>query len=181
MVHLATFEDSGKCKGYGWVTFASLAGAEAAVRGYIIKMPEGEDGDEVNDEDTSGKEAGDDKAKTKRKPKGRKWYINRYFGREIKREFAEDASVRYKKRYGGKRPEDAQQNGEAPVAEVNEAGAGARENKSSYDRREARKAQRQQNTYKVDARTIAPGAALAHAQRSSGAITEAKGQKITFD
>ena len=34
-VHVATFEDSGKCKGYAWAEFEDLESAEAAVRGWI--------------------------------------------------------------------------------------------------------------------------------------------------
>jgi RNA recognition motif-containing protein len=176
-IHMATFEDSGNCKGYAWVTYASLEAAEAAVRGYITKEPENEDDD--GEEDVT-KEADDDEAKPKRKKKGRKWYVNRLFGRELKCEYAEDASVRYKKRYGGekKRPEIAETNGEAVVAE---GGDQATERKTGHDRRREQRRAQKQSHFKLDARTIAPGAALANAPRSTGAIAEAKGKKVTFD
>ncbi|KIW07547.1 uncharacterized protein PV09_01506 [Verruconis gallopava] len=173
-VHMATFEDSGKCKGYAWVTFATLEAAEAAVRGWIFKEPEDGDENEVNGDD----HADDADVKAKSKKKGRKWFVNRLLGREIKREYAEDASVRYKKRFGGaeKRRQDLT---DAPITEVADGSSNAQATlRSSHDRRrEQRKAQKP----KVDARTVAPGAALARAQRTTGAITEAKGTKITFD
>lgn len=33
--HMATFEDSGKCKGYAWLEFEQLSSAQAAMRGWI--------------------------------------------------------------------------------------------------------------------------------------------------
>jgi RNA recognition motif-containing protein len=177
-IHMATFEDSGKCKGYGWVTFASLEAAETAVKGYIMKEAERED---IELEDAAQDGVRDEEEKPKRKSKGRKWFVNRLFGRELKCEFAEDASVRYKKRFGGekKRHEWNDENGEAPITEGD--GRPAKEHKTSHDRRrEQRKAQKQ-GAFKIDARTIAPGAALARAQRTTGAIAEGTGKKITFN
>jgi hypothetical protein len=92
-VHVATFEDSGKCKGYAWVNFADLEAGEAAVRGWVwSKVSNGEkDGKNVETRN---------EAKTKKIPKPRKWWVNVLKGRDLRMEFAEDKSVRYKKRFG---------------------------------------------------------------------------------
>lgn len=187
-IHMATFEDSGKCKGYAWITFETLGAAEAAVKGYVLKVPEDDDEDEdqVMEGDSGGEDDDKKKAKARRKPKPRKWYVNRLHSREVKREYAEDASTRYKKRYGSLRKREegdatvGAEGGEAPIQEVNDDGNSRRLQKSvsAHDRRrEQRRAQ------KVDARTIAPGAALSHAPRASAAIAvdAKKGTKVTFD
>ena len=36
-IHMATFEDSGKCKGYAWVTFGDVEAATCAVQGFVMK------------------------------------------------------------------------------------------------------------------------------------------------
>jgi RNA recognition motif-containing protein len=189
-IHMATFEDSGKCKGYAWVTFSTLEGAEAAVRGFVLKDPEDEEDGEEAAQDQHQEDGAKDVKHKKRKP--RKWFVNRLFGREIKREYAEDASVRYKKRYGGGAKREAGAGAaagvgdEAPIREVNgDESQQMSNNNSSHDRRrEQRRAQKYGSEFrKVDARTIAPGAALAHAPRASGAISAEgkKGTKVTFD
>ena len=118
-VHVATFEDSGKCKGYAWVEFADLAAGEAAVRGwapYAKQMKtssseEDDDGEGENEEkdDANGDVEGIDqprkgisgkKAKTAKPPKPRKWWVNKLKGRALRMEFAEDKTVRYQKRFG---------------------------------------------------------------------------------
>ncbi|EPE28557.1 RNA-binding, RBD [Glarea lozoyensis ATCC 20868] len=98
---LATFEDSGKCKGYGWVTFDELEGAQNCVRGYVLVEEELSDDSESEDKSGSGDEGTDiTKVKSEKKPKKRKVWCNRLNGRALRTEFAEDAQVRYKKRYG---------------------------------------------------------------------------------
>lgn len=48
---LATFEDSGKCKGYGWVKFAEAVAADWAVKGFVkIKEVEETEEDFVDEE-----------------------------------------------------------------------------------------------------------------------------------
>jgi RNA recognition motif-containing protein len=91
-VKVATFEDSGKCKGYAWAVFEDLAAAQSAVRGFVRIEEEASEDDESDSESA-------DEAKT-RKTKTRKWWVNKMRGRPLKIEFAEDAQVRYKKRYG---------------------------------------------------------------------------------
>ncbi|KAM5352451.1 hypothetical protein ACJ41O_005174 [Fusarium nematophilum] len=93
-VKVATFEDTGKCKGFGWVKFKEPEAAAWAVKGFV-KIKE-----EVETEDDF-KEDGEDKDEPRQKQyKMRKWWVNRMLGRELKLELAEDDQVRYKKRFG---------------------------------------------------------------------------------
>lgn len=147
-VMIATFEDSGKCKGYGWITFDELEGAQNAVRGYAMVEDEPSD---AEDSESENEEA----VKIITKPKMRKWWVNKIKGRPVRMEYAEDAQVRYKKRYGkdgtkgsGKPAEASGDVGQVqahyvPVAKVVE-----------YDR--------------------------PYAHRLTGGIVESKGKKTTF-
>jgi len=108
-VQVATFEDSGKCKGYAWVTFQELEAAEKAVRGYVMIEEEIEDGSEP--------EGSDSEEEAKPKTKTRKWWVNKIKGRPLRMEFAEDAQVRYKKRYGKDGTKNQSTEGEPMVGE----------------------------------------------------------------
>lgn len=204
-VFLATFEDSGKCKGFGWVTFGDIEAASQAVRGYIYKKHIDErdvDSDEVKEESGSD----EDEDKPKRKPrKPMKWFINRYKGREMKLEFAEDKQTRYKKRYGGKGAPPAERGEARGGADRFDGGGSARYHDAPGESladlvREAQNAAPKKRDPKLkkmdkderqeyrrkrhDARTVAPGKALANAHRSgkaSGAIVAGAGTKKTFD
>merc|ERR1711939_143103 len=81
---VATFEDSGKCKGYAWVEFEDISSAETAMRGQVtIDAP--------------------------RAPTGKKTiYLGRLGDSKLRMEFAEDATTRYNKRFG-KTPKDDEQ------------------------------------------------------------------------
>jgi RNA recognition motif-containing protein len=98
-VKVAQFEDSGKCKGYAWVTFEELEGAENAVRGFVRIEEDLSDASESESEDEASDLEGVRKTRPK-KTKTRKWWVNKIKGRPLRMEFAEDAQVRYKKRYG---------------------------------------------------------------------------------
>lgn len=51
-VKVATFEDSGKCKGYGWVKFAEATAADWAVKGFVkIKEVEETEEDFIDEEE----------------------------------------------------------------------------------------------------------------------------------
>lgn len=51
-VKVATFEDSGKCKGYGWVKFAEGSAADSAVKGFVkIKEVEETEEDFMDEDD----------------------------------------------------------------------------------------------------------------------------------
>lgn len=143
-VHIATFEDSGKCKGYAWLEFEELSAAEAAMRGWVDFYEDDDDDqaeaenedDEIqkalhgneNDNDSNTKDDEEEEmkhhqalkplAKTgiKKLKKPRKWWVNKLKGRPLRMEFAEGKEVRYKKRYGtGKKP-GASSNSLAAVA-----------------------------------------------------------------
>ena len=77
-IHMATFEDSGKCKGYAWITFDGIPSATTATRGWA--------------------EVGQSSDRSTRK---RVW-LNRMKGRTLRMEYAEDATTRYNKRFGKK-------------------------------------------------------------------------------
>jgi RNA recognition motif-containing protein len=153
-VKVATFEDSGKCKGYAWIVFEELEGAENAVRGFVRIEEEVTDASESDSED----EGSDSEVVSKLKPKKtktRKWWVNKIKGRPLRMEFAEDAQVRYKKRYGKEgtknKPSDAPEGTlEVVREEVKEAAP-----------------------KKVDYRQP-------YAARLTGGIVESKGKKVTF-
>ncbi|KAK0108273.1 hypothetical protein ONS95_003091 [Cadophora gregata] len=154
-VKVATFEDTGKCKGYAWIVFEELESAESAVRGFVRIEEEDSQASESESDDGSDSE-GERKAKPK-KTKMRKWWVNRIKGRPLRMEFAEDAQVRYKKRYGkdGSKQRAA---GGAPGASE----ASGEEAKSGP----------------VIAKTVEYR--QAYAPRLTGGIVESKGQKVKF-
>lgn len=190
-VFLATFEDSGKCKGFGWVRFMEVGAAEAAVRGFVrvAKGSEGGDGSEDEDKDEEGE------GKEKRKAKTQKRFINRLNGRTLRCEFAEDAQTRYKKRYtsaGGKdhnagkaskpvferrgSPEyTGRPDGEGGFASQPKRAEKTNKRKGNADDR------REDRRKRHDARTIALGQSLASAPRASAAIVAGAGKKVNFD
>ncbi|GIZ42462.1 hypothetical protein CKM354_000573200 [Cercospora kikuchii] len=197
-VFLATFEDSGKCKGFGWVTFADIEAAEKAVKGFIYKEQQ-QDDDEDSEAADSGKEkekgsdsdseeytAEQKKRHAKKKKKPMKWFINRIHGRMMKLEFAEDKQTRYQKRYGKGSGGAAKRHGEeqagngaeeesiealaAQAAAARDAPREKSNKKRDPNLKKMNKDERQElRRKKHDARLTAPGAALAKAQRSDKA------------
>lgn len=95
---IATFEDSGKCKGFAWILFEEFQAAKNAVRGFIVI------GDTVGGSkpESTSEEDHSKSSSSKQKAKGfkRKVWVNMIKGRKLRIEFAEDAQLRYKKRYG---------------------------------------------------------------------------------
>ncbi len=167
-VHIATFEDSGKCKGYAWVEFAELEAGEAAVRGWVNFEQKVDSGNE--DEEIAEVLAEEGGATPKKKPKLRKWWVNQLHGRPLKLEFAEGKDVRYKKRFG----KDSSANKDAlKVVDPNPESMAqpTLQDRTHTDRRVFKK---------IDARTVKPGAALAAAPRLTGGIIESQGKKTTF-
>ncbi|KAM0251702.1 hypothetical protein ACHAQJ_008072 [Trichoderma viride] len=110
---LATFEDSGKCKGYGWVKFKEPESAAWAVKGFI-KIKEAVETEEDFRDDKSDDEAEDGAKSNQKQFKTRKWWVNRMLGRELKLELAEDDRVRYKKRFGKDAPKNADDTSRPP-------------------------------------------------------------------
>jgi RNA recognition motif-containing protein len=202
-IKLATFEDTGKCKGFAWVTFREVEAAEAAVRGWVMRKVE-EDEDEDSDAGSSGE------AKKKKQRKNKK-HINRLHGRDLRCEFAEDPATRYQKRFG--KPKGSAANAEPVGARGAWGDRGEREDSGHGDRphdpkraakasswqkrvsktggkvpmyakeqwKEKRREERRHRHEKMDARTVAPGKANASAPRASAAIVEAKGKKMVFE
>lgn len=126
-VKLATFEDTGKCKGYGWVTFKDPVGASWAVKGFVkIKEAIETEADFQEGEEGAKKDQ-------QKQFNTRKWWVNRMLGRELKLELAEDDQTRYKKRFGKDRPKNGaprekgnfgrrqDRNGDEPITEVKPA------------------------------------------------------------
>ena len=167
-VHIATFEDTGKCKGYAWVEFAELEAGEAAVRGWVNFEHKAESG--IEDEEIAEALAGDGDPKPKKEPKVRKWWVNKLHGRPLKLEYAEGKDVRYKKRFG----KDVGANKDGVKVVDPDPGSVAQhifKNRTYPDKEVLRK---------FDARTVKPGAALAAAPRLTGGIVESQGKKTTF-
>ena len=173
-VHVATFEDTGKCKGYAWVEFDGIEAGETAVRGWVNMKQNHND----EEEDEKIAEALADTSKGKKVPRVRKWWVNKLGGRPLRMEFAEGKDIRYKKRYGKEsssrnRGETAEDPESQPAAEPVNGGA------TSVEERKKTKPHTNANR-KVDARTIRPGAALAAAPRLTGGIVESQGKKTIF-
>lgn len=180
-IHMATFEDSGKCKGYAWVTFGDVEAATCAVQGFVMKTVA-----EVKAMQKKDGEASDDDAEVKNANKRRKWLLSKLNGREIRCEFAEDATTRYNKRYGKDKPA-------APVDGVNpdrwknfggdnDRQGGRREPREPRAPRPPKNGPNSvQPGKKVDPRSIKSGSAHMNAQRASQAIVEGQGKKISFD
>lgn len=152
-VKVASFEDSGKCKGYAWIVFEELEGAENAVRGFVRIEEAVSDASESEDSDAD--EEGADAGVSKSKPvktKLRKWWVNKIKGRPLRAEFAEDAQVRYKKRYG----KDGSKNANAAASDGKGEDTGAIKPAKVVEYRKP------------------------YAARLTGGIVESKGSKTTF-
>ncbi|KLJ08361.1 hypothetical protein EMPG_16207 [Blastomyces silverae] len=194
-IQIATFQDTGKCKGYAWVEFEDIEAAEAAMRGFV-NVPEKEDEEDDDDEkktDSSNEDEGPDSEESKskakarnKKPRTRRVWVNRIMGRPLRMEFAEDKATRYKKRFGkdgtskdkfateSRGEEQVGGNGTEPPAieEVSE------KNTKSFQNPRAGKGQGSFNKGGP-----AKGGRYAQdvVQRLSGAIVESQGKKTTFD
>ena len=173
---ITTFEDSGKCKGYGWVTFEDLESAVKAVRGWVDMPAEPDSADENEVDDAEGVK------KSSRTRKGRKWWVNRIKGRSLRMEFAEDKAVRYKKRFGkggtagkgntvDREGASSLDNGDPAALPISESSERSKKHSSSTNNQFRRTA---------DATRIPLGAKLAEAPRLTGAIVQSEGKKTTF-
>ncbi|EAW09178.1 putative RNA binding protein Rnp24 [Aspergillus clavatus NRRL 1] len=164
MVHVATFQDTGKCKGYAWVTFEDLASAEAAVKGFVMVGEDDEDDEDIEEEDSK-------KSKKSKKPRKRRVWVNQLLGRRMRMEFAEDPTTRYKKRYG--KDGEGKKRTTSDITEVEDGtfDQGASEEKPQRPRFEKPKRSKPDYT-RYDQDTV---------QKLSGAIVESQGKKTTFD
>ncbi|KAI0098023.1 hypothetical protein GGR51DRAFT_437902 [Nemania sp. FL0031] len=164
---IATFEDSGKCKGYGWVKFKEADAAAWAVKGFVKIKEEIETEDDFRDADDAkdGDGDGEENKDRKRKFHMRKWWVNRLHGRELKIELAEDDQVRYKKRYGKGAPTrdgQPQQNGRRP------------------ERRDRNEGKDEPSTSRTapDPKKYGDASVVSY---KTGAVQKSEGKKITFD
>lgn len=176
-VHVASFEDSGKCKGYGWVEFGEIEAAEAAVRGFVKIVEQDSDSessDENSDEESSTAEDKKKSAKKeKKKKKEKKVWVNRLMGRPLRMEFAEDQTTRYKKRFSKEGTTNTAR------GENNDTDMADTENNSARDR-QPRRERPAQGKPKKDAQSYSRYSDQT-VQRLSGAIVESQGKKVTFD
>lgn len=171
-VKVATFEDTGKCKGYGWVMFREPEAAAWAVKGFV-KIKEQVETEEDFKEDEQAD--GDNKQQQQKQFKTRKWWVNRMLGRELKLELAEDDQSRYKKRFGK----------DAPKAMG--ADGGERSNKFSQGRNNSRSRREEgtgENGDAAAAQKVAKPlkeASDIQVARLTGAVVKHTGTKMTFD
>ncbi|KAH9906907.1 hypothetical protein F4778DRAFT_603800 [Xylariomycetidae sp. FL2044] len=166
-VKVATFEDSGKCKGYAWVKFKESEAAEWAVKGFVKIREEIETEDDFRESKDKDEDEAEVAEKGEKKFKMRKWWINRLKGRELKIDYAEDDQSRYKKRFG---------------KEASSAGKDRprREHPAASNRGE----RRDKTTEKED--KPRPEKAPAYAENNvasylTGAVVKPQGKKVTFN
>ncbi|KAI1820286.1 hypothetical protein F4861DRAFT_73947 [Xylaria intraflava] len=159
-VKVATFEDSGKCKGYGWVKFKEAEAAAWAVKGFVKIKEEIETEDDFREDD--GDE--DDEKDRQKKFQMRKWWVNRLHGRDLKIELAEDDQVRYKKRYGKGAPGKSGQTERAKSRPARSEGGGGKGG----------------STVKAasDSKKYGDSSVVSY---KTGSVVKSEGKKITFD
>lgn len=151
--HMATFEDSGKCKGFAWIEFEQLESAEAAMRGWVGQ----EDDDDVEEGSTKQK-----------KSSKRKIWVNKLDGRRLRMEYAEDKVTRYQKRFGKNAKTETETS-----ADGGKAGEeGIVEIVGGVIAKQERKTKKSRPQGKYSDETV---------QRLTGAIVEGKGQKMVFE
>jgi RNA recognition motif-containing protein len=178
-VHMATFEDSGKCKGFAWVTFASEDASTAAVRGWIERDEEEEDDDGKESEDEQAYDRGGEPQRATNRPseKKKRHYVNKINGRKLRCEFAEDPSIRYRKRFGkGTKTSQDENEEQTEIGTTDSKAAPFHPSSSAHDRRrDLRK------VTKGAKRGYKPSPTTVRFAQVTGAIVQGTGQKVTFD
>ncbi|XXH04211.1 hypothetical protein Hte_010625 [Hypoxylon texense] len=164
---VATFEDSGKCKGFGWVRFKEPSAAAWAVKGFVKIREEIETEDDFRDKDEADGEEDNAEAKEERKYKTRKWWVNRLKGRELKIELAEDDQTRYKKRFR----KDPPPGGLKTQGKRREFGARGEAGGSENGAEDGHVKKKKKAAYGDEA----------VASYLTGAVVKSEGKKITFD
>ncbi|PWW75199.1 hypothetical protein C7212DRAFT_352817 [Tuber magnatum] len=166
-VRLTTFEDTGKCKGFGFVDFED---EESVKRAMLGLSPE----DQSKLDILEGKEEeGLDRLRKKR------GFIG---SRRVKMEYGEDPSVRYKKRFGkesGARDNEDVTKG-APVALMGSRGRLTATGGVGEQEKDTKPSGRR-SKFDNPKRPSNPGAAYSNDSRRTGAITESKGKRVKFD
>jgi RNA recognition motif-containing protein len=152
---LAAFEDSGRCKGYGWIEFESLSSAQTAMRGWTeISQP--------------GK-------KTKGESDGiKKIWLHRLGERKLRMEYAEDATTRYNKRYGKNAKSNSSQHEQTDsLDEATGENSSPHTHAKEGDENKSKKRKPDKSSdSRYDAQTV---------QKLTGAIVEGQGSKVQFD
>lgn len=170
-VHMATFEDSGKCKGYAWVEFEQISSAEAAMRGWVETSDYLANAD---DEDTPVDANNSNRAK-------KRIWVNMLGGRKLRMEFAEDKATRYKKRFGKESRSEGVKRDIPDDADQRAAGTqneGAKEVDANYAQAKTSSKKSQKASQLQHVRSGYPASSI---QKMTGAITEGQGTKITFE
>ncbi|PKS07788.1 hypothetical protein jhhlp_006396 [Lomentospora prolificans] len=108
---VATFQDTGKCKGYGWVKFKTPEAAGWAAKGFVKIKEEILTEEDFQEQEAEQSTGANEDAQKERKYKTRKWWVNKLKGRTLKIEMAEEDQVRYKKRFGKDAPPRSGQEG----------------------------------------------------------------------
>lgn len=150
--HMATFEDSGKCKGFAWIEFEELASAESAMKGFA-------------------------KGRDHRKRSSSLHYLQ---GRKLRLEYAEDKTTRYNKRFGkdAKSVKDEHLQG----ADSTAAGEWATEVSSKPDGDDTSvKRARDRQPLKANKKRSKSGYDAETVKKLTGGIVEGAGQKVMFD
>lgn len=149
--HMATFEDTGKCKGYAWIEFEQLSAAQTAMRGWLER------------------EAHQDSAKMSK----RRVWLQKMNGRTLRMEYAEDATTRYHKRHGKNTKKDQQDqsiDGADGIKEVVETPLDTKARDAN--RLDDKSTKRSGKAGRYEDATV---------KRLTGAITESQGKKVVFD
>ena len=165
-LHVATFPESGRCKGFAWLEFEVLEAAEAAVRGYITVDHDKED--QVGDD-----EMGEAHTQAKKK-RPRKWWVNKLLGRVLQVQFAESSSIRYKKRFGNA------QNSTQPDGMESERVDKVRSSRLSPSRDQTDGRKRDPLRH-IDSRNEKYSKAASTELRPQATIVEGRGKKVIFD
>jgi RNA recognition motif-containing protein len=169
-VHMATFEDSGKCKGYAWVEFEQLSSAESAMRGWLESSKASID---VEGEERPSA------ASTLKRRKTRIW-VNQMGGRKLRMEYAEDKATRYKKRYGkesrtGPGKGNFDKDDEDTITGEDKGRKVVDDDEAKAKMVLTKPAQAKHSPY------IRSGYSVETMQKMTGAIAEGQGTKVTFD
>ncbi|CUS14518.1 unnamed protein product [Tuber aestivum] len=167
-VRLTTFEDTGKCKGFGFVDFED---EESVKRAMLGLSPE----DKSKLEIAEGRE--EEELDRLRKKRG---FIG---SRKVKMEYGEDPSTRYRKRFGkekdGQVNEDVVAKG-APVALMGSRGRLAATGGVTEPEKDT-KASEKRSKFGNPKRPSNPGAVYSNDSRRTGAITGSTGKRLKFE
>lgn len=170
-VHVATFEDSGRCKGYAWVEFEKLSSAVTAMRGWL----EARDTFTATEKEGTAVDANSPKKMTKR------IWVNKMGGRKLHMEFAEDKTTRYNKRFGKGAHVEGLENVMATDADRQEAiGQGSGTPEVDGDVEQA-KLSTQKPRGLARSQRVPSGYSITSVQKMTGAITEGRGTKTRFE